>query len=140
MANHRNAAAVLVIGVITMIVGGAGLFLGFHYNHSPSQGPPVPKQPDQGPILYDMRSLRSEPDRVRFEWATIERAKGYRITVLSAQDEALFTSPLLTGTSWVIPPELRSQLSAQTVYHWKVTVQLDGGGSRSSDPASFATQ
>jgi hypothetical protein len=40
----------------------------------------------------------------------------------------------------VIPPDLRSRLAPQSVYHWKVTVMLDGGGTRASDPAAFATQ
>jgi hypothetical protein len=140
MANHRNATAVLVIGALTLIVGSAGLYLGFKYGRGPQTGPAVPKQPDRGPILYEMRSIRSEPDRVRFEWAEIKGAKGYRITVLSPSDDSLFTSPNLTTTAWVIPPDLRSRLAPQSVYHWKVTVMLDGGETRASDPAAFATQ
>jgi len=140
MANHSNTTAVLVVGMLTLLVGGAGLYLGFESDRGPHHGPPVPKQPDHGPILYDMRSIRSDPDRIRFEWAPIGDAKGYRITVLSPTDDSLFASPTLTSSAWVIPPEQRSRLSTQSVYHWKVTVLLDRGESRSSDPASFATQ
>lgn len=140
MANQRNLIAVLVVAALTLLVGGAGLYLGFASGRNPQAGPPVPKQPDYGPILFDMRSIRSEPDRIRFEWARFSDAKGYRITVLSASDESLFTSPTIPANAWVIPPELRSRLAAQTVYHWKVTVYSGKGGSRVSDPAPFATQ
>ena len=140
MANRRDATTVLLIGVLTLLVGGTGLYLGFKSERTPRTGPPVPKQPDQGPILYDMRSIRSEPDRVRLEWASIEGADGYRITILSAADESLFTSPPLTVNAWVIPPELRGRLSPQTVYHWKVAVLDKGVETRASEPAAFATQ
>jgi len=140
MANHRNSIAVFVIAGLTILVGGTGLYLGFEAGRTPRTGPAVPKQPDQGPILYDMRSIRSAPDRVRFEWARMEDARGYRVTVLSAADESLFTSPSLTTNAWVIPPSLRSRLRPQKVYHWKVTVATDKGETRASEPAAFATQ
>lgn len=140
MANQRNLMAVVVVGALTLLVGGAGLYLGFASGRSPQHGPPVPKQPDYGPILFDMRSLRSDPDRVRFEWARFDDATAYRITVLSASDDSLFASPTLQSNSWVIPSDLSAKLAAQTVYHWRVTVFSKNGAQRSSDPAAFATQ
>ena len=140
MANPRSSIAVFVIAVLTMLVGGTGLYLGFQQGRTPKSGPAVPHQPDQGPILYDMRSIQSEPDRIRLEWALMDDAREYRITVLSAADESLFTSPMLTANSWVIPPSLRSRLEPATVYHWKVNVVTKRGDARASDPAAFATQ
>jgi hypothetical protein len=140
MANQRNVMAVLVVGALTLIVGGAGLYLGFASGRSPQHGPPVPKQPDTGPILFDMRSLRSDPDRIRFEWARFDDATAYRVTVLSASDDSLFASPALQSNAWVIPAGLRQKLASQAVYHWRVTVFAKNGGVRSSDPAAFATQ
>jgi len=139
MANQRNLWAVVIVGALTLLVGGAGLYLGFAASRGPQSGPPVPKQPDYGPILFDMRSLRSEPDRVRFEWARFEDATEYRVVVLTASDDSLFGSPALTSNSWVIPTDLRAKLAKQTVYHWKVRV-ISQSGVRTSDPAAFATQ
>lgn len=139
MANQRNVMAVLVVGALTLLVGGAGLYLGFASGRSPQHGPAVPKQPDTGPILFDMRSLRSDPDRIRFEWARFDDATAYRVTVLTASDDSLFTSPTLQSNAWVIPTDSRRKLAPQAVYHWKVTV-FSKSGARSSDPAAFATQ
>ena len=140
MANQRNLMAVVVVGALTLLVGGAGLYLGFASGRNPQHGPPVPKQPDHGPILFDMRSLRSAPDRIRFEWARFDDASAYRITVLSASDDSLFASPALQSNAWVIPADLRLKLASQAVYHWRVTVFSRSGAPRSSDPAAFATQ
>lgn len=139
MANHRETRSVLIIGVLTLVVAGAGLYLGFQPPR-PSTGEEVPKVPDQGPILYEMRSVRSDPDRVRLEWRDVEGANGYRVTILSATDDSLFTSPVLSTTTWVISPELRPLLQPQTVYHWKLTVHFPNGELRASEPAAFATQ
>ena len=140
MANGRNATAVLVIAALTLLVGSAGMYLGFQTGRTPRTGPPVPKQPDRGPILYNMQSIRSEPDRVRFEWSPVEGATGYRITVLSATDDSLFTSPILPNTAWVIPEDLRGRLAPQTAYHWRLNVLLPENRTESSEPAAFATQ
>lgn len=140
MANERNIMAVLVVGALTLLVGGAGLYLGFASGRNPQTGPAVPKQPDQGPILFEMRSLRSEPDRVRFEWARFQDATGYRVTVLTASDDSLFASPMLESNAWVIPTDLRGNLAPQSVYHWRVTVFEMNGRTRVSAPAAFATQ
>ena len=140
MANQRNVMAVLVVGALTLLVGGAGLYLGFASDRTVKTGPPVPKQPDQGPILYEMRSLRSEPDRIRLEWARFPDAAGSRITVLTASDDSLFASPTLQTNAWVIPSDLSAKLARQSVYHWRVTVFGIDGAPRSSDPAAFATQ
>src|SRR4249920_1773237 len=132
MANYREARSVLIIGVLTLIVAGTGLYLGFRPPRS-STGEEVPKVPDQGPIIYEMRSLRSEPDRIKLEWRDVGGANGYRVTVLSATDDSLFTSPILSTTTWVIPPELRPQLQPQSVYHWKLSVLFPDGEVRSSE-------
>lgn len=140
MANQRSLLSLVIVGALTLIVGGAGLYLGFASGRNPQSGPPVPKQPDQGPILFDMRSLRSEPDRIRFEWARFDDATAYRVTVLSASDDSMFASPPLSTNAWVIPTDLRPKLAPQSVYHWKVAVFSKAGGVRVSDPAAFATQ
>lgn len=139
MANHREARSVLIIGILTLTVAGTGLYLGFQPPRR-SIGEEVPKVPDQGPILYEMRSVRSDPDRIRLEWRDVEGANGYRVTILSAEDDSLFTSPVLSTTTWVISAELRPLLQPQTVYHWKLTVLFPDGKTRSSEPAAFATQ
>ncbi|HLQ67184.1 MAG TPA: hypothetical protein VK123_08145 [Candidatus Limnocylindrales bacterium] len=140
MANQRNAIALLVIAALTVVVGGTGLYLGFQAGRHPQSGPPVPKAPDIGPIIFDMRSIRSDPDRVRFEWKHMDGAQGYRVTVLSAANESLFASTALTTNAWVIPADLSKRLTPQTVYHWKVTVLTDKGDGTASDPTTFATQ
>ena len=62
MANQRETRSVLVIGVLTLVVAGTGLYLGFQKPRSPNAGQEAPKVPDQGPIIYEMRSVRSEPE------------------------------------------------------------------------------
>lgn len=140
MANHREARSVLIIGVLTLVVLATGLYLGFRPPRAASTGEHAPRVPDQGPILYEMRSVRSEPDRIRLEWKDVEGASGYRISILSAEDDSLFSSPVLSTTTWVIPPGLRPLLTPQTVYHWRLTVLMPDGGEQSSEPAAFATQ
>ena len=140
MANYREARSVLIIGVLTLVVLGTGLYLGFQPPRASSTGPDVPKVPDQGPIIYEMRSVRSDPDRILLEWRDVEGASGYRVAILSAEDDSLFSSPMLSTTTWVIPPELRPLLTPQTVYHWRLTVLMPDGREQSSEPAAFATQ
>src|SRR5687767_8930323 len=138
MANYREARSVLIIGVLTLVVLATGLYLGFQPPRAAGTG--EPKVPDQGPILYEMRSVRSDPDRIRLEWRDVEGAGGYRVVFLSAEDDSLFSSPVLSTTTWVIPHELRPLLTPQTVYHWKLTVLMPDGREQSSEPAAFATQ
>src|SRR4029079_133984 len=141
MANRRDAMGIVWIAILTMVVAGVGLYLGFHNPARPGAGgPPVPKQPDQGPIIYEMRSMRSAPDRVRLEWREIPGALGYTVTLMSAADESLLVSPTLTSAVWNLPPEIRSKLTSQTVYHWRITVDFAGGRTEKSEPAAFATQ
>jgi len=140
MANQREGRSVLVIGVLTLIVLGTGLYLGFQPPRQAGTGQDAPVVPEQGPIVYEMRSVRSDPDRIRLEWRDVEGATGYRVSILSAADDSLFSSPVLSTTTWVIPPELRPLLTAQTVYHWKLTVVMPDGREESSEPAAFATQ
>jgi len=142
MANRSDFQTVMLVGALTLLVGIAGLYLGFNTNRAPRAkgGTEVPRVPDTGPIVYEMRSVRSDPDRVRFEWREVGGASGYRVTVMTAVDESLFTSPVITTTNWTIPTELRSGLSAQTVYHWKVTVLGPGESVKASEPSAFATQ
>jgi hypothetical protein len=141
MANRKDALALVFVGALSVLVAGAGLYLGFHSTHRPT-GPaePMPVVPEHGPILYEMRSVRSDPDRVRLEWKDVTGATGYRITIMSAEDDSLFTSLALSTTSWTIPPNLRGRLKKQTVYHWRLTVLLPSGRQQSSAAASFATQ
>jgi hypothetical protein len=141
MANRRDAMGILWIALLTILVASVGLYLGFRNPARPgAAGPPVPKAPDQGPIIYEMRSVRSDPDRVRLEWRDVPGALGYSVTLMSAEDESLFVSPPLSNPVWTLPPEIRSKLAAQTVYHWRLTVDFAGGRSERSDPAAFATQ
>jgi len=141
MANRSDFQTVMLVGALTLLVGVAGLYLGFNTNRTPRAkgGTVVPKVPDTGPIVYEMRSVRSEPDRVRFEWRDVDGAMGYRVTVMSATDDSLFTSPEITTTNWTIPSDLRTRLAAGSVYHWRVTV-LSPGGTKFSEPSAFATQ
>ena len=142
MANRSDFQTVMLVGALTLLVAIAGLYLGFNTNRAPRAkgGTEVPRVPDTGPIVYEMRSVRSDPDRVRFEWRDVGGASGYRVTVMTAADESLFASPVITTTNWTIPPELRSGLSPQSVYHWKVTVFGPGELIKASEPSAFATQ
>src|SRR5512138_3718481 len=122
MANRREAMGIVWIALLTRLVAGVGLYLGFRNPARPGAGgPPVPKVPDQGPIIYEMRSVRSDPDRVRLEWRDVPGAANYLITLMSAADESLLVSPRIATTAWTLPPEIRSQLTPQTVYHWRLT-------------------
>jgi hypothetical protein len=141
MANRRDAMGIVWIAMLTMVVAGVGLYLGFHNPARPGAGgKPVPKVPDQGPIIYEMRSLRSDPDRVRLEWRDVPGALGYTVTLMNATDESLFVSPSLNEPAWTLPPEIRNKLTPQTVYHWRLRVDLPGGHTERSEPAAFATQ
>ena len=140
MANRSDLRTVFVVGALALVVASAGLYLGFHSNRltvgSPSQAP----QPDQGPIVYQMRSVRSDPNRVRFEWREVPGAAGYRVTVLTASDDSLFAGPEIRTPYWTIPPGQRGLLAPQTVYHWRLTVRFPDRAPAVSDPAAFATQ
>ena len=141
MANRREAMGILWVALLTVLVASVGLYLGFRNPARPgAPGPPVPQVPDQGPIIYEMRSVRSDPDRVRLEWRDVAGAANYQITLMSAEDESLLVSPALKTTAWTIPPEIRSKLKPQSVYHWRLTVNFPDGSRKLSDPASFATQ
>lgn len=140
MANGRDLKALLWIGIATMVIGGVGLYLGFRAGPGQNHGPPVPTPPDRGPIVYNLRSIRSDPNRVQLLWSPVAGAQGYEVTVMSAADESLFTSPPIRTTMWTIPPDLASRLSPQTAYHWRLTVRLDGGRVDRSEPAAFATE
>ncbi len=141
MANRRDAMGIVWIALLTVLVAGVGLYLGFRNpGRAGTSGPPVPKQPDQGPIIYEMRSLRSDPDRIRLEWRDVPGASGYRITLLSAEDESLLVSPKLATTVWTLPSDLRKKLAPQTVYHWRLIVLFPDGHAQASEPAAFATQ
>jgi hypothetical protein len=140
MANRRDLTSLIVIGALAVIVSAVGLVLGFHSNRLVPQVAAPPPVPDSGPIVYGMRSMVSEPDRVRFEWGEQREATGYRVTVLSAAAESLFTSPAVTTTYWTIPPDLRQRLHPQTAYRWRLTVEYEDRAPTTSEIASFATQ
>jgi len=139
MANRREVASVLAIGGFTLLTALSGLYLGFVAPRAAWQGKPIARVPDQGPILYEMHSMYSKPERVRLDWRDVPHALGYRITVLTPTDDSLFTSPVLPHNSWVIPHDKAYPVKHQTVYHWTVTVLLPGR-TEVSEPAAFATQ
>src|SRR5512138_1150769 len=115
MANRREAMGIVWIALLTRLVAGVGLYLGFRSPARPgASGPPVPQVPDQGPIIYEMRSVRSDPDRVRLEWRDVPGAASYRVTLMSAEDESLLVSPAIATTAWTLPPEVRSKLAPQS--------------------------
>ena len=140
MANRRDLTAVLAVGVLAVIVASVGLFLGFNSDRLGARMPVPAPVPDQGPIVYEMRSVYSEPDRVRFEWRAVEGAAGYTVIVMTAADESLFVSPEIATPYWTIPPDMRYRLQSQTSYHWLLTVRYADREPVRSDPASFATQ
>ena len=139
MANRRDVSSVIAIAGFTLLTAVSGLYLGFVAPRATPHGKAAPRVPDQGPILYDMHSMVSDPLRVHLDWRNVASASGYRVTVMTTEDESLFVSPTLRQNSWVIPSEKAFPLQPQTVYHWKVTVLLPDG-IESSDPAAFATQ
>ncbi|HEY6572861.1 MAG TPA: hypothetical protein VI198_06030 [Candidatus Eisenbacteria bacterium] len=140
MANRRDVTTVLVVALLALVVGGVGLWLGFRPQPRIEKGPPVPKQPDQGPILYEMSSMFSEPDRIQLSWRAIEGASAYRVLLMTAADDSLFASDSLRTNVWTLPPEYRSKLAPQTGYHWRLTVYFPDKPAAQSDAASFATQ
>lgn len=140
MANSRDLQTLVVVGALALLVASVGLFLGFHSNRLTPRMAAMPLAPPQGPIIYEMRSIRSDPDRVRFEWRHVPGAVGYRVTLLSATDDSLFSGPEVSTPYWTIPPALRGRLKPQTTYHWRLTVFHLGRAAAVSDPASFATQ
>jgi len=140
MANRKDVWAVLGIGGITLAIVVVGLYWGFMAGRPAPHGKALPLVPDQGPIIYDMHSVFSPPARVRLVWREIPGARNYRITILSAEDDSLFSSPEMTVNSWTLPPELRSRLKPQSVYHWQLLVSRADGSVERSDAAAFATQ
>jgi hypothetical protein len=140
MANRRDAQTVLVVALLAIVVGAVGLWLGFRPMRPRESGPPVPKQPDHGPILYEMNSIVSDPGRVQLGWRTVEGAGGYRVTILTASDDSLFGSDTLRTNAWTIAGDLHGRLSPQTTYHWRLAVFYPDRAPDISEPAAFATQ
>ena len=140
MAHRRDATTVLVVALLALAVGGVGLWLGFRPPPRTEHGPPVPKQPDQGPIIYEMSSMFSEPDRIQLAWRAVEGASAYRVLVMTAADDSLFSSDSLTTNVWTIPPAIRATLAPQSTYHWRLNVLFPDRPPAQSDAASFATQ
>ena len=139
MANRSQIGPVLAIGAFTLLTAVSGLYLGFVAPRRTTHSKPAPVLPDQGPILYEMHSMVSDPGRVRLDWRDVPGASGYRITVMSSADDSLFSSPILRTNSWVIPRDPKHPLKRRTVYHWKVTVTRPDT-TEVSDPSAFATQ
>ena len=140
MANRREAWSVIAIACFTLLTACGGFYLGFVAPRLGPPGKPIPLAPDEGPILYEMRSVFSQPNRIHLEWREVPGASGYRIKIMSAEDDSLFVSPDLKLNAWTIPPELRSGLERQTVFHWQLTVLFPDAPPQRSDPAAFATQ
>ena len=140
MANRREALSLIMIVGLTLLTAGGGFYLGFVAPRAATHGKPIPIVPDKGPILYGMRSVVSEPNRVRLEWRDVPGASRYQIKVLTADDESLFVSPDLRLNAWTIPADVSSRLEKQTVYHWLLTVGFPNASPQYSDTAAFATQ
>lgn len=140
MANGREVQTLIVVGALAILVASVGLYLGFHSSQLVPRMPATPLPAAHGPILYEMRSIRSDPDRVRLEWREVPGAAGYRVTILSAADESLFTGPEIPRPYWTITPEYRGRLKPQTTYHWRLTVRYPDRPPAVSEASSFATQ
>lgn len=140
MATRRETWSLIAIAGFTLLTACSGLYIGFVSPRPGAGGKPVAPVPDQGPILYAMRSVVSQPNRVRLEWREVPGASGYRIRIMSADDDSLFVSPDLKLNVWTIPRDLASRLTNQTVYHWQLTVRFANAPPQVSDPAAFATQ
>lgn len=139
MANRRETLSVIAIAGFALLTACSGLYLGFVSPRAASRGKPVARVPDQGPVIYQMASVFSRPNRVRLQWRDVPGATGYRIKVMSAQEDSLFVSPPLTSNAWVIPKELGARMKRQTIYRWQLTVFFPSR-TEVSDPAAFATQ
>jgi hypothetical protein len=140
MANRRDIQTVLVVALLALAVGGAGLFLGFRPSLPRGGGPPVPKQPDVGPILYDMNAIVSDPRRVQLGWRAVDGATGYRVTILTASDDSLFASDTLRVNAWTFASDANHRLAPQSTYHWRLAVFFVGRDPEFSEFAAFATQ
>jgi hypothetical protein len=140
MANRREIRMLLVVGGLALLVGGVGLFLGFHSNRLTLHPSKYALAPPNGPIVYKMHSIRSDPGRVRFEWAEVPGASFYHVTVFTAGGDSLFAGPEITRSYWTITPAFASYLKPQTTYHWRLTIRMVDGTRKVSDPASFATE
>ncbi len=139
MANRRDVMAVIAIAGFTLLTAVSGLYLGFVAPRTPYQGKPAPIVPDHGAILYQLRSIYSDPGRVRLDWRDVPGAKSYKVTVMTAEDESLYVSPTLHQNSWVIPSTEAFPLERQTTYHWKVTIFLSEH-TETAEPGAFSTQ
>lgn len=140
MANRRDMRTLLIVGSLAVLVASVGLVLGFNSRRLLPHPAPIPLPPEQGPVVYEMRSIRSDPDRVRLEWREVPGAKSYQVTVLTAADDSVFAGPEILRAYWTIPPEYRGYLKPQTTYHWRLTVRFPDRAPEVSAPASFATQ
>ena len=140
MANRRDITTVAIVALLALVVGGAGLYLGFRPPAPRETGPPVPKQPDIGPIVYDMTSIFSEPNRVQLRWREVPGVAAYIVTVLSAADDSLFASDSLHTNSWTIADPNHEKLKRQTAYHWRLAVIFSSRSVAHSEVATFATQ
>jgi hypothetical protein len=140
MANRRDVRTLIVVGSFAVLVASVGLVLGFNSRRLLPHPSPIALPPEQGPVVYEMRSIRSDPDRVRLEWREVPGAKSYQVTVFTAADDSVFAGPEVQSQYWTIPPEFRGFLQPQTTYHWRLTVRFPDRAPATSEPASFATQ
>jgi hypothetical protein len=140
MANRRDFTTLFVVALLALVVGGLGLWLGFQPPRPREKGPPVPKPPDRGPIVYDMNSIFSEPNRIQLHWRDVPEAEAYRVTLMTAADDSLFASDSLKQNAWTIPDALRGRLAGKTTYHWRLTVYFPDRPPAVSEAAALGTQ
>ena len=140
MPNRKDATTLIVVALLALVVGGVGLWLGFRPVQPHGGGKPVPKAPDQGPIIYEMTSIFSAPNRIQLRWKDVPGASAYLVTLMTASDDSLFASDSLKTSMWTIPDPLRAKMPGQSVYHWKLTVFFADRPAVHSEAAAFATQ
>ncbi|HKG22662.1 MAG TPA: hypothetical protein VKC34_12240 [Blastocatellia bacterium] len=62
-----------------------------------------------------------ERDRPKFRWRALSGASGYRVSIYDTDFNKVTSSPVVTGTQWVLP----HPLERGAVYIWQVTATKD---------------
>jgi hypothetical protein len=78
------------IAILTMVVAGVGLYLGFHNPARPgAAGRPFPSNPIRGPSFTRCAPCAAIPTACDWNGARSPGALGYSVTLMSATDESL---------------------------------------------------